>query len=124
MAGRTPKWFFAEPKQGRYVVVNPTEDGAPVSLETPAGTIVECEEFGVRPHRDRREERGDHGRSDGEIGALRIKVERRPRLTINGIDVSDALVGPDEAGVRLFLGLNPASHEERPRGAPSASTGE
>jgi hypothetical protein len=41
----------------------------------------------------------------GEMGPLRVRIGRAPRLTLNGTDVSDALIGPDDDGVRTFGGV-------------------
>ena len=45
MAGTPPKWLVADDDAGRYVFVNPTDEEAPLWLETP-DTVIECDAFG------------------------------------------------------------------------------
>jgi hypothetical protein len=106
MAGRAPKWFFADRDAGRYVIVNPSDEAVPVSLETAAGTMFECDEFGFG--RIDVDEKGALVaiEANGEIGELRIRIDRAPRVSINGTDVSDALIGPDADGMRTFAGTS------------------
>jgi hypothetical protein len=106
MAGRAPKWLAVDRESRRYVVVNPSDESVPVWLETPAGTVVECDEFGFgRIDLDERELRVAI-EANGEIGVLRIRSEGAPRLMVNGTDVTDALTGPDDAGTRTFRGVS------------------
>ncbi len=104
LAGRAPKWLFADADARRYVFVNPSDEVNPLWLETPA-TIVECDAFGFgRVEVD--EPAGTIAvEASGEIGALRIRAADGTRLAINGSDVTDALLAPDAAGVREFRGL-------------------
>jgi hypothetical protein len=105
MAGRAPKWFFADRDAGRYIIVNPSDERAPVSLETAGGAVLECDEFGFG-RIDLDEKAGAIAlEATGEIGELRLRIERTPQLTINGVDVTDSLVGPDADGVRTFAGV-------------------
>ncbi|MEX2247186.1 MAG: hypothetical protein WEC75_10915 [Dehalococcoidia bacterium] len=104
MAGGTPKWLFADADRGRYVFANPADEVAPLWLETP-GTIVECDAFGF----GRVEVDEGSGvvtvEAVGLIAPLRLRREGDVRLVVNGVDVSEALVGPDGAGVREFSGV-------------------
>jgi hypothetical protein len=106
MAGRASKWFFADRDRGRYVIVNPSDEGVPVTLETAGGTVFECDEFVFG--RVDVDEKGALVaiEANGEIGELRIRIDRAPRVSINGTDVSDALIGPDADGVRTFAGTS------------------
>jgi hypothetical protein len=105
MAGRAPKWVFADRAQGRYVLVNPSDEAVPVTIETADGAVVDCDEFGFG--RIDVDEKNSTIAVDatGEIGPLRVRIGRAPRLTLNGTDVSDALIGPDDDGVRTFGGV-------------------
>jgi hypothetical protein len=101
MAGRTSKWLFADPDVGRYVFVNPSDETAPVWLETPR-TIVECDEFAFgRIEIDERPAMVTV-EADGEIAPIRLRASPNTRLIVNGADVSDALSPPDAAGAREY----------------------
>jgi hypothetical protein len=70
MAGRAPKWLFADADARCYVFVNPSDEETPVWLET-AATIVECDAFAFG--RIELDEGASTVRidADGEIGAVR-----------------------------------------------------
>jgi len=103
MAGRVPKWLFADAGAGRYVFVNPSDEEVPVWLETSA-TIVECDAFSFGRIEI------DEGaakvliEAEGEIGAVRIGAAAAARLFVNGVDVTGALHAPDVNGMREFNG--------------------
>lgn len=103
LAGRAPKWLYADAAGGRYAFANPSEEENPVWLETPR-TAVECDAFGFG--RIEVDDRAGEVRveASGEIGPLRLRGGAM-RLSLNGSDVSDALGPPDAAGVREFRGL-------------------
>ncbi len=104
LAGRTPKWLFADDASGRYTFANPSPEAAPVWLETPR-TVVECAEFGFgRIEVD--DATGDIAiEAIGEIGPVSVRRDGAVRLHINGADVSGSLSTPDHDGMRTFLGL-------------------
>jgi hypothetical protein len=90
MAGRTPKWLFADADSRRWVFVNPSDDAAPVWLET-ANSTVECEEFAFgRIELD--EANGVISiECEDEIAPLRLRAASSMRLILNGNDVSASL---------------------------------
>jgi hypothetical protein len=90
MAGRAPTWFAADAERGRYVSVNPSDEPAPLWLETPA-TVVECDEIGfARFELDERENAVSV--ESPQLGApVRVRARERPRLLVNGEDCSDGL---------------------------------
>jgi hypothetical protein len=99
LAGRAPKWLAADRDNGNYVYVNPSDEEAPLWFETPR-VIVECDAFGFgRVEIDERA-RSVAVEASGEIGIVRIRGA--DRLTINGTDVTDRMIGPDAAGVRTL----------------------
>jgi hypothetical protein len=104
LAGRAPKWLAADIDAGRYVFVNPSDEIAPVWLETP-GSIVECDAFGFG--RIELDERGGTlvVEASGGIGPLRFRARDGTRLIVNGADVTDSATPPDGAGVREFDGF-------------------
>ena len=99
LAGRAPKWLAADAASGRYVFVNPSDEPAPLWLETPR-TIVECDEFAFgRVEID--EQAGTLSvEATGPIGQLRLRAEGPLRFQLNGLDVTDRLTPPDDSGVR------------------------
>jgi hypothetical protein len=104
MAGRTPKWLFADAGSGRCVFVNPSDEHAPVWLET-AENVVECDEFAFgRMEMDRQAGTLTVEASD-EIGAIRLGGIAPLRLIINGQDVTDAMRTDAATGMREFGGL-------------------
>jgi hypothetical protein len=104
LAGRTPKWLAADPEARRYAFANPSDEVAPVWLETPR-SVVECDAFGFG--RIELDERAGTlaVEADGDIGPLRLRAAPGTRVTINGVDVTDAMPPPDDTGVRAFRGL-------------------
>ncbi|HET6615578.1 MAG TPA: hypothetical protein VFH62_06785, partial [Dehalococcoidia bacterium] len=99
MAGRTPKSFFADSEAQRYVFVNPSDEIAPVWLETPS-TAVECEEFGFgRIEVDEPASTITIDAAD-PVASIRIRSASSTRLIVNGDDVTDRLAGPDADGMR------------------------
>lgn len=105
LAGRAPKWLYADATRGRYAFANPSAETAPLWLETDAGTVIECDEFGF----GRIVIDDASGEIEinviGEIGAVCIRRDGDVRLTINGADVTSSLGPPDGDGVREFVGL-------------------
>jgi hypothetical protein len=103
MAGRTPKWLYANATAGRYVFVNPSDESTPVWFET-ANTIIECDEFAFG-----RIEIDEAGASVSihaldEIGVLTLRGAAATRLLINGADVSDRLRPSATDDAREFNG--------------------
>jgi hypothetical protein len=104
LAGTTPKWLVADDEGQHYVFVNPSEEEAPVWLETP-DTIVECDAFGFG-----RIELDDATgavliEATGDIGTVRVRREGNLQLSINGADVTGSLLRTTEPNVREFRGL-------------------
>lgn len=104
MSGRVPAWLVADPEHGRYIAVNPdvTEE-APLWLETPH-VAVECDGFGFG--RVEVDERASNVaiEATSDIAPVRLRGAADLRLTLNGVDVTDAL-RPIGDGVREFAGL-------------------
>jgi hypothetical protein len=104
LAGRTPKWLVADPERGRFAFVNPSDEAAPLWLET-SRTVVECDAFGFgRVALDERASSVAIEATD-DIGPVRIRADGDVRLSINGVGVSGSLTPPDASGVREFGGL-------------------
>jgi hypothetical protein len=103
MAGRTPKSFFADDETQRYVFVNPSEELAPVWLETPS-TFIECDEFGFGRIKIDDASSAVTVDAAGPIAAIRLRAAPNGRLIVNGEDVTDRLAGPDADGVRELPG--------------------
>lgn len=104
LAGRAPKWLHTDPERGRYVYVNPSDEENPVWLETPR-TVIECDAMGFG-RIELNERAGTIAvEASGEIGALRIRATDGTTLSLNGADLTDALVASEAAGVREFRGL-------------------
>ena len=90
MAGRAPTWFAADRSRGRYVAVNPSDEPAPLWLETPR-SIIECDEIGFARF-DLDESRGVLTIDTRALAApLRLRGPSALRLIFNGDDVSDLL---------------------------------
>ncbi len=102
LAGRTPKWVVVDPEGGRTIFVNPSDEEAPLWLETP-DTIVECDAFGFgRVAIDARAHTVTVD-ATGEIAPIRIIASERYALILNGTDVSDSMTVTD--GAWTFGGL-------------------
>jgi hypothetical protein len=103
MAGTTPKWLCADADSRRYVVVNPSDEEAPLWLETPDVT-VECDAFGFGRVTVDEATGAVEVEAGGEIAPVRIRGAATLRLAINGADVTHALV-PLGDDTREFRGL-------------------
>ncbi|MBI5289448.1 MAG: hypothetical protein HY873_10810 [Chloroflexi bacterium] len=104
LAGTTPKWLVADDGARHYVFVNPSDEQAPVWLETP-DSVVECDAFGFG-----RVELDDATgavaiEATGEIGTVRVRRDGEITLTINGVDVTGSLLRTTEPNVREFRGF-------------------
>ena len=103
MAGRTPKWLFADDDAKRYVFVNPSDDAVPVWFETSDG-VVECDEFAFgRIEVDWKAGTVAIESADG-IGPVRLRASKHARLLINGVDVTERLRTSADAGMLEFDG--------------------
>ncbi len=104
LAGTTPKWLVADDDAQHYVFVNPSDEQAPIWLETP-DTVVECDALGFG-----RIELDDRTgavliEATGEIGTVRVRRDGNITLAINGSDVTDTMLRTTEPNVREFRGL-------------------
>jgi hypothetical protein len=104
MAGRAPKWLYANAEQGRYVLVNPSDERVPVTFETMSGSTLECEEFGFGRIEIDATSAAVAIEATGAVGVVRLRLGQAPSMTINGRDVTALLTGPDADGVRTFDG--------------------
>ncbi len=103
LAGRTPKWLVADPDGGRTIFVNPSDEEAPLWLETP-GTIVECDAFAFGRVAIDERARTVTVDATGEIAPIRIISASRYGLILNGTDVSESMTVAD--GAWVFGGLS------------------
>jgi hypothetical protein len=92
LAGRAPKWLFADDERRRYIFVNPSDEYIPVWLETP-DSVVECEAFGFGRIVLDEQARTVEVEAANEIAPLRIRAADGMRLSLNGTDVTERLVG-------------------------------
>lgn len=97
-----PAWLVADSERQRYVAANPSGERVALSLETPR-TRIECESFGFgRLELDERAGTLTFETVDGPVWfALRGE---RPRVLVNGTDVSDRLATDARGRWRLDAG--------------------
>lgn len=102
LAGRTPKWVVVDPDGGRTIFVNPSDEEAPLWLETP-DTIVECDAFAFGRVAIDEQALTVTVDATGAIAPIRIIGTQRHALILNGTDVSESMTAAD--GAWMFAGV-------------------